>query len=228
MPAFVSRSGRNWRRGYGNRAALTTSLKQPRSRSAVLKTVLRAAPLNAGWALLFGVAAIIVPTFIRAAVPGSGPGIVFTLYIPFVLLAALLLRARHAALVALGSAVVANFLFMGHPFRIALAPGDLFGVGAFLLSSALIIGFVRAARRLVTDPGPPATGEEARGVVFSAEGGQAWASWYNARPSVRLGPQTEVAVMMEDFLAQMAVGERLARRVASLQRPEVPETDRDS
>lgn len=192
--------------------------------NAALKKVLRAPPLKAGWALLFGLAAIIVPTFIRALALGSGAGTVFTLYIPFVLLAAALLRARHALIVALGSAAVGNFLFMGDWARFAGVPGDLIGVAAFLLSSALIIGFVRAARKLVE--GPHEAGEEAQGVVFSSEGGQAWASWYSARPSVRLGPKTEVAVMMEDFLAQMEVGERLARRAASLQQPDAPEAER--
>ena len=49
------------------------------------------------------------------------------------------------------------------------------------------------------------------GIVFSLEKGQAWASWYGQESHVQLGPQGEVAEMMEDFLAQLEVGKRLNR-----------------
>ena len=60
--------------------------------------------------------------------------------------------------------------------------------------------------------------ERASGVIFSLERGQAWASWPGAA-TVRLGPHKEVAAMMEDFLAQVELGERLADRYAPSAEP---------
>lgn len=49
-------------------------------------------------------------------------------------------------------------------------------------------------------------------VIFSLVDGWVWASWPGALASVKLGKHHDVCVMMEDFLAQTAIGERLALR----------------
>ena len=56
-------------------------------------------------------------------------------------------------------------------------------------------------------------------VVFSLEGGQAWASWYGSHSWVRLGPENEVAEMMRDFLAQRELAKRLEGAAVSSANP---------
>ena len=47
--------------------------------------------------------------------------------------------------------------------------------------------------------------------IFRSREGYVWASWQDADVSVRLGRHEMVAAMMQDFLAQDAFGERLAK-----------------
>jgi hypothetical protein len=102
-------------------------------------------------------------------------------------------------------------MFMGHehsPFETC----DLFGIGIFMLASALIIASVELPRQFPKKTFCSAPDNEPAGIVFSLEKGQPWVSWYGEKCPVRLGPQGEVADMMQDFLAQLEVGERLTRR----------------
>ena len=46
-------------------------------------------------------------------------------------------------------------------------------------------------------------------VVFSLENNQAWAGWHGRKAMVQLGSKDDVAEMMEDFLAQLELAERL-------------------
>ena len=48
-------------------------------------------------------------------------------------------------------------------------------------------------------------------VSLSLEQGEVWASWYGQAAPVNLGSQRKVSEMMEDFLAQVELGERLKR-----------------
>ncbi len=48
------------------------------------------------------------------------------------------------------------------------------------------------------------------GIIFSSRDGFVWASWPETEASVRLGRQEIVSMMMRDFLAQNALGERLS------------------
>jgi hypothetical protein len=50
------------------------------------------------------------------------------------------------------------------------------------------------------------------GIIFSSRDGFVWASWPETDASVRLGRQEVVSMMMRDFLAQNALGERLSSR----------------
>ena len=114
--------------------------------------------------------------------------------------------------IALTCAVFGDLFFVGPPRQLLEGPSDVFGVTVFLASSALIIGFVHAARAIVENSSRPVRpDEQSAQVVFSLEGGQAWASWYGSHSWVRPGPKDEVAEMMEDFLAQLELGKRLDR-----------------
>lgn len=174
----------------------------------ILRKALQSAPLSGELALLFGIAAVAVPTLIRAAVQGLVTSGVFLTYVPFVLLAALLVTARHAAVIALASAAVADFFFMQPYFALAGGPNDLFGTGVFLITSALIIVIVQTVRSFIEDCLAPDVSDEIR-IIFSEKKGEAWAHWHAERPSVKLGPHTQVAEMMEDYIAQVRLGERL-------------------
>src|SRR5205085_12178643 len=81
----------------------------------------------------------------------------------------------------------------------------------FLLIGAAIVLSVELIRRMIVHFSRLDTqGETSSGVIFSLEQGQAWASWPGHPLPVRLGPQREVETMMEDFLAQSQVAQRLA------------------
>ena len=177
-----------------------------------MKKWLLAPPVPARWAPAVALAALAVPTLVRMLVDGAVTGVGFTPYAPSVLLCAVLLEWRYAALVALASAALSDALFIGARYQLVEGPSDLFGDFLFLLNAALIICVVQAIRSLARDwRRTPGNGEPSNGLVFSLDRGEAWASWYGADTRVRLGPQEEVAVMMQDFLAQLELGKRLCR-----------------
>ena len=109
------------------------------------------------------------------------------------------------------SAFLSDWMFMGHEHSL-FETCDLFGIGIFMLASALIIASVELPRQVPKKIVCSAPDKDPAGIVFSLEKGQAWVSWYGEKCPVRLGPQGEVADMMEDFLAQLEVGKRLAGR----------------
>jgi len=51
-----------------------------------------------------------------------------------------------------------------------------------------------------------------KGIVFSLERGQVWASWDGDDRQIYLGPEAEVAPMMQDFLAQVELGRKLTAK----------------
>lgn len=53
--------------------------------------------------------------------------------------------------------------------------------------------------------------EPDRDLIFSSRDGFVWASWPETEVAVRLGRHDVVAAMMRDFLAQDALGKRLAK-----------------
>jgi len=162
-------------------------------------------------AVLYGAAAVILPTLIRASVIGIVPGCETTAYFPFILMSAIFLGWRYAVIVTLVSAAIIDALFIGSPNQILESASDYFGIGFFLTSSVMIIGFVYAIRRTIADRlVSDRRAEPGTGIIFSLEGGQAWASWNGTGSPVRLGPETEVAEMMQDFLAQVELARRLS------------------
>ncbi|MCL6699177.1 hypothetical protein LZ496_10345 [Sphingomonas sp. NSE70-1] len=152
---------------------------------------------------------IAIPTLIRAAVNGFVTGCEFSVFLPFVLAAAVFMEWRYAAIVALGSVGLADYLFMTHASFFS-GPCDVYVVGIFLTSSTLIISLVQFVRMrfagiISTDRSDFASGQ----VVFSLENNQAWAGWHGRKTMVQLGKKDDVAEMMEDFLAQLELAERL-------------------
>ena len=180
---------------------------------ATVRSLLEAPLVTGIQALPLAMLAVAVPTFIRSALDGTVVGVAVTPYVPFVLLAALFLGWGTATAIAIFDAAIADALFIGPPNQFLEGPSDLAAVGFFLASAAMIIGFVQAARHVLASRPPAGQSMNASsGIVFSLEQGQAWASWYGSGPAVRLGPQEEVTEMMQDFIAQVELGKRLAGR----------------
>ena len=132
---------------------------------------------------------LIVPTLIRVMVGDVVVLAVFLTYVPFVIMASVLLRARDAAIVTLICALIADYFFMKPYFALATAPDDLFSIGFFLLVSAMVIVLMIAVRRYVAHCLDPASEEHSNRVIFSERQGEAWAHWDGKRPSVKLGPK---------------------------------------
>ena len=176
-------------------------------------TKLLLSPPATGWrALVIAVLLVTVPTLVRLVIGLWLDRLPFFAYIPFVVLAAVMLHWRWAAGVAFASWLVADMLFMGPAFRPSFGAFEVIGFIIFICSAMLVIALVEAARMIIENSLRPArTGGFHAPVVFSLEGGQAWASWYGSHSWVRLGPEADVAEMMEDFLAQRELGKRLAR-----------------
>jgi len=179
----------------------------------LLNAWLTATPLRGIPALACALAVVVFPTFIRSSM---GMGEMWRdcciPYYPFILVAAVLLGWKMASILAVVSAAITDYLFVGQPFGLLDSASAVFDIAMFLVSAFLIIGLVHLIRKVatgilrLTDFAEPTSG-----IIFSLEAGQAWASWSGAGTPLRLGPQEEVAEMMEDFLAQIEVAERLAR-----------------
>lgn len=171
-----------------------------------LRRLLASQPLSGRFALLVGAIAVLIPTGLLAAFDGTATAVAVAPYVPFILISALLLTWWNASLVAVVSAVIDDVFFVGTPHRLLEGPEDVFMLGVFMLVAAMIIGFVQLVRRMVVDR---AAAEERSGIIFSLEDGQAWASRPGLGTPVRLGPEAEVADMMQDFLAQRELAQRL-------------------
>jgi hypothetical protein len=180
------------------------------SRVDILSKWLRATPLPWSWSLGWGIAAITIPSLFRASLTTHTMWDCCAPYFPFMLLSAMLLGWKRAAVVALIAAVVSDFMFAECGHMICGAAYDLLHFTSFLGTSALIIGLVHIVRRLAEEVlRLTALGEPTSGIIFSLEAGEAWASWRGSSTPLRLGSRDEVAQMMRDFLAQVELGKRL-------------------
>lgn len=169
-------------------------------------------PLSGPFAPILSVAALAIPTGLLSLDQSLPAGACCTTYFPFVLLSAVLMEPVYASLVAIGSAGLADALFMGPRNQLFESPMDSFGDTASLISSALIIFLVYLFRKILVRHSRVRPNQSGSGIIFSLEKGVAWASWTGASSPVSLGPQEEVAHMMRDFLAQLELGKRLASR----------------
>jgi two-component sensor histidine kinase len=99
-------------------------------------------------ALACAVGAVAAPTLIREAFdPVLHDEVTFATYYPFVMVAALFLGWRYALGVALGTTLVANYLFMAPRYRLMAQPSDTVGAGLFLICAALMIVTAETLRR---------------------------------------------------------------------------------
>jgi hypothetical protein len=164
------------------------------------------------------VAALTTPTLLRASVDGAVHGVGFTPYLPFVLLASLMLDWPVVAALAVASAGLGDYFFVGPQHELLETASDRFGAVVFAAASALAIGMGHALRKIAANSIRLShTDRAAQGIVFSQEGGQVYASWYGGSAFVPLGSEAEVTKMMRDFLAQADVGRKLiAERSAQM------------
>ena len=178
-----------------------------------LSRLLLAPPATGSLALGYGIALTAIPTAIRLVIGLYIDRLPFLPYLPFVIVAAIVLEWRWALATALASWIVADLLFIGPRYHLGFGPYELIGFTIFLVSTMLLIALAKAVRVIVENSLRPARPDGiAAPVVFSLEGGQAWASWYGSHSWVRLGPENEVAEMMRDFLARRELAERLDRK----------------
>jgi Domain of unknown function (DUF4118) len=159
-------------------------------------------------AQIFAVVAIAAPSLIWLLLSQLVSTGVFLTYVPFVLLSAVVLRSLDAALVALACALVADFFFMEPQWELSTSPNDLFSMGMLLVISAFSIFLMRIIRHRVS----ASLDEPSGSVIFSEKGGEAWVNWHGSKSPVKLGPHKDVAEMMEDYIAQVELGERLNGR----------------
>ena len=93
-----------------------------------------------------------------------------------------------------------------------IVSNDVTAIDAVTGDAANMIAVIRlfrgAAARSLRQAGAKGNG---RGVVFSLDGGEAWASWYGVDAPVRLGPRDQVVHMMEDFIKQVELGKKFER-----------------
>lgn len=162
-------------------------------------------------ALVCGVAAVALPTGIRSVLNGTVTGCEFTPYLPFVLLAAISLRWWQVGAVALASVAIMGGLFVVPLDELHGQSCFISAAAMFLGASAIIVAVATMVRRVIADAQRRRVDDSEGGVVFSLEKGQVWASWYGSDPPMRLGSEERVGTMMEDFLAQVELGKRLAR-----------------
>ncbi|HEU0309800.1 MAG TPA: DUF4118 domain-containing protein [Sphingomicrobium sp.] len=161
-------------------------------------------------AIFWAMVAVAVPTLVRLAFDGVVTGTVVAIYVPSVLLSAIFLDWKYAAGMALAAAIIIDAFFIGPGPQLLEGPSEIFAMAVFLIAAAMIIGFVHAVRNLVGSRRIP--GKQPSGIVFSEESGEAWAGWHGRSSRVPLGPQDEVAEMMEDFLAHRELAEHLSRK----------------
>jgi hypothetical protein len=182
------------------------------TRTALLRSWFVRPPLDAKGAITWFLIAMPAAALIRASMEcGDMAGECCTPLFLFVLLSAILLGWAGAVLATVASIVTAALFWPG-AHHMHANRWEFWGVALFILYSALIIGAVEFTRRTFARFSRLADLQEhSSGIIFSVERGQAWASWPGSPVPVRLGPQDEVAEMMEDFIAQRACSERLAR-----------------
>lgn len=190
------------------------------TRADLLRSWFVLPPLRGKWVILWIIISLPVATVIRSLMHcQSAIGECCAPFFVFVLLSAILLGSRAAIVAALVSVAVSVLLYSqeAHQMRMA-GDSEFWGAMLFLLYCLLIVFTVEFVRRSFARFSRLASVKEtSSGVIFSLEGGQAWASWPGSPSPVRLGPESEVTEMMHDFIAQVELGKRMAKRAAERQ-----------
>jgi len=185
------------------------------TRTKLLQSWFVEPPLTGKWAVLWILLSLPAATLIRSTMDcPDAIGECCTPLIILVMLTAVLLGSVGAGLVAVLAAVTSLLLFSrpGTHMPMAHEGGEFWGMNLYILYCAAVIGAVEFTRRTFARfsrvAGP---GESSSGVIFSVEQNQAWASWPGHPSPVRLGPASEVAAMMQDFIRQRELAHRLAQ-----------------
>jgi hypothetical protein len=178
-------------------------------RIALVASLFARPPVSGVLALILSMSALAVPTAILSLDHSLPAGACCTTYFPFVLLTAVLAEPIYALLVGIGSAGIADALFMGPRYQLLESPMDGVGDLSSMISFALIIGCVFAYRSVIAQLlRRKVSVQSASGIIFSLEDGFALASLPGGK-RVPLGPEKEVEFMMRDFLAQCELANRL-------------------
>jgi len=181
-------------------------------RSRISKNWLFAPPLRGAPAWAVTVASIVIPTFIRLNMLPDVDDQTCTIFFPFVLATSILCGWRYASVVIISTAIACNTILMGAPYRFHFTRAEFEGIGTYVAYSVFMIAVIRlfrgAAARSLRQAGAKSNG---KGVVFSLDRGEAWASWYGVDAPVRLGPRDQVVHMMEDFIKQVELGKKFER-----------------
>src|SRR6187455_2899307 len=131
-------------------------------------------PAFTGWqAHLAGALVVAVPTIARVAINGLVTGCEFTPYLPFVLLAAILLRWWQAVGVALASVAIMGGLVTGSTNQL-MAECFISAASVFLAGAAVTIGTVVLMRRALAAAQTWGIVEAAGGIVFSLRDDEVW------------------------------------------------------
>jgi hypothetical protein len=190
-------------------------------RSRISKNWLFAPPLRGAPAWAVTAASIAIPSILRLTIPPHLMDQGCTTFFPFVLATSILCGWRFASLVAIGSMIACHMIMAGTPFDFNISGAQAEGYGIFLASSAFMIAVIRlfraVAARSLRQAGAKCNG---KGVVFSLDDGEAWASWYGVDAPVHLGPRDQVVHMMEDFIKQVELGKRFERNGSGRRLPD--------
>ena len=100
---------------------------------------------------LWAAAAVAVPTALGLVIDQGARGIPFMTYFPAVMLSALLLGWRWAAVVVVLSVVAAKWAFLGHRFSLDLVPRDILLALLFFLTCSVLVFIGEMCRRLVRE-----------------------------------------------------------------------------
>ena len=184
------------------------------TRTALLRSWFVAPPLDTKGAIIWFAVALPVAALIRASMGcGDVAGECCAPLFLFVLLSAVMLGWAGAVLATMASLLASVLLWSGQAHHHMHGNGgEIWSVSLFVLYSALAIGAVEFTRRtFMRFSRTGDSNERSSGIIFSLERGQAWASWPGSPSPVRLGPQEEVAAMMQDFVAQLEFSKNLER-----------------
>ena len=181
------------------------------TRTALLDSWFITPPLGALWLVPWTIVALPVAALIRSSM--SCPDMIGECCTPlflFVLFTGVLLGWRAGVIATVASLATSYWLSTRQGMHMHSDVGEFWGIVLFSTSCAFILGLVELTRRTLARFARLAhPNEYSSGVIFSLEKGHAWASWPGNPAPVRLGPQQEVAAMMEDFLAQIELARRL-------------------
>lgn len=183
------------------------------TRRALLQNWFVKPPLSGKWAVLWIILTLPLAALIRSTMSCPDPiGECCTPFLVLTMATAVVLGTWSAIAAAVAAASVSYLLFAPTPgIAMSHEGGEFWGLTLYFLFAAGVIWSVDFTRRTFRRYSRIAATEPSSGIIFSSEDGQAWVSWPGSPSPIRLGPAEEVGEMMTDFIAQVELGQRLAR-----------------